>query len=284
MAVSSGTPQTAAVRIGITCFVNVLDWIEQVGRDSNLRSRGTMAPPDKSKRGPLPVMCARALAAVANAVSPKFNELTGHDVDLTLGTVGALQARIDAGEIADVVILSTPAIGHLERAGKLSAGTRRVVGSTGIALAVRSGAPEPDISTVDAFKATLLGARSIAVSSPAVGGSAGVYLAALFERMGVVESLEKKCLRQQSGGDVARSVADGKAELGLTQLSEMLPVEGVTVVGALPGPIANDTVYCAAVRSDCERLELATAFIGEFSSPEARGLLTALGFRLPPLR
>ena len=243
-----------------------------------------MAPPDESKPAPLSVMCARALTAVANAISSKFNELTGHDVDLTLGTVGALQARIDAGEIADVVILSTSAIGRLEMAGTLSAGTRRVIGGTGIALAVRSGAPEPDISTVDAFKATLLGARSVAVSSPAVGGSAGVYLAALFERMGIAESLEKKCLRQQSGGDVARSVADGSAELGLTQLSEMLPVKGITVVGSLPDLIANDTVYCAAVRSGCERLELSTAFIGEFSSPEARALLTATGFRLPPLR
>src|SRR5262249_11250029 len=154
---------------------------------------------------------------------------------------------------------------------------RCVIGSTGIALAVRTGAPEPDISNVDAFKATLLGARSIAVSSPAVGGSAGGYFAALFARMGIAESLEKKCLGQQSGGDVARRVADGEAELGLTQLSEMLPVKGITVVGALPGPLANDTVYCAGVPSGCERLDLATAFIGEFSSPEARSLLTATG-------
>lgn len=242
-----------------------------------------MAPPKESYRGPLRVMCARALTVVANSVASKFKETIGQDVDLTLETVGSLQARIDAGEIADVVILSAPAIGRLETAAKLSAGTRRVIGSTGIALAVRSGAPEPDISSVAAFKATLLSARSFAVSSPSVGGSAGVYLAALFERMGLAESLESKCLRQQSGGDVARCVADGEAELGLTQLSEMLPVKGVTVVGALPGPLANDTVYCAAVRSGSERLELATAFIGEFSSPGARSLLTATGFHLPPL-
>jgi len=229
----------------------------------------------------LRVMCARALMEVANPVARTFAEQSGRSVDLVFGTVGALQAKLDAGETADIVVLSAQHIERLEQAGLLDRANCRTVGSTGIGVAVREGAAKPDITTPQAFKATLSAARAIAFSDPAVGGSAGIYLAGLFERMGLADMIRAKGMPQQSGGEVARRVAEGIADIGMTQLSEMLVVPGISVVGALPAPLGNDTVYRAAVRADSAHADAARAFVAMLIAPEARRLLVRAGFEPP---
>jgi molybdate transport system substrate-binding protein len=231
---------------------------------------------------PLRVMSARALTAVVNQIASDFRAASEHDIELVFGTVGALQAKLDSGESADVAILSASAIEQLEKTGWMRKGSRQAIGSASIGLAVCDGAKMPDIATADAFKVTLLNAHSIALSDPSVGGSAGIYLAGLFERMGVAETLKGKMLPQRNGADVARCVAEGKAEIGLTQLSEMVGVAGISIVGKLPAPLGNDTAYVAAIGSASDKPGLASDFISTLVTPAARQLLVAAGL-VPPM-
>ena len=178
---------------------------------------------------------------------PTSRRATGHEPDITFGTVGALQQKIDAGESADVFVLSAPGIARLEQAGALIPGSRRDVARTSIGVAVREGTTAPDISTPDAFKAALVAARAVAFSDAAVGGSAGVHLARLFDQMGLAETIKAKGMPQQNGGEVARRVAEGSADIGMTLIAEIVPIKGARVIGPLPAPLGNDAVYSAAV-------------------------------------
>ena len=229
----------------------------------------------------LKVMCARSMHQAVDALARDFSRENSHAVALDFGTVGALQAKIAAGEGADVLILSVPAIERLEQAGALVVGTRANVARTSIGVAVRAGAPTPDISTAAAFKRTLIDARAIAFSDAAVGGSAGVYLVGLFERMRLSAMIRAKGMPQPSGAEVARRVAEGKAEIGLTLIGEIVPIAGVTVAGPLPSPHGNETTYCAAVSAASEERAAAEAFIAALTRPATRDIWKAAGFDLP---
>src|SRR5262245_54747357 len=133
----------------------------------------------------LKVLCARSMTAAVNALAGDFTRATGQELDITFGTVGALQAELATGESADVLILAAPAIAKMEQAGEILAGTRRDIARTSIGVAVREGVAAPDVSTAEAFTQALLSARAVAFSDPAVGGSAGVHLAQLGGRMGL---------------------------------------------------------------------------------------------------
>ena len=165
------------------------------------------------------------------ALAERFERASGHAVACDFGTVGGLQAKLDAGETADVLILSVPMIDKLEKAHALVPGSRADVARTYVAVCVREGAPQPDIGTPEAFERTLRGARAIAFSAAGVGGSAGIYLAGLFERMGLTAMMAEKGLPQQTGAEVARRVVEGTAEIGLTLSGEIASVPGAVIVG-----------------------------------------------------
>lgn len=226
----------------------------------------------------LMIMSARAVKAAVSTIADKFTRATGRDVSLEFAPVGSLEARLAAGAMADVIILSTAALSKIE--GSLVPGSRRKLGRTSIGVAVRAGAPSPDIATPEAFRVALRAARSIAVSDVAVGGTAGKHLAQLFERMGIAEEINQKTLRRASGGDVSQCVADGAAEIGMTFISEMLPVAGVRVVGPLPDPLGSDTTYEAAVTLSSGDRTLAAALIAAFAHPEARAIWKDAGFEV----
>jgi molybdate transport system substrate-binding protein len=229
----------------------------------------------------LKVLCARSMHKVVEGINIDFARATGHAAHIMFGTVGALQAKIDAGERADVLVLSEPGIARLEAAGALVPGTRREVARTSIGVAVREGAPVPDISTPDAFKAALVAARAIAFSDAAVGGSAGVHLARLFEQMGLGETVKAKGMPQKNGGEVATRVAEGSAEIGMTLIAEIAPIKGARVIGPLPAPLGNDAVYCAAVSAQSSAVDAARAFIAALTRPDTRELWKTAGFELP---
>ena len=229
----------------------------------------------------LKIMCARSMHVAMGTLGKTFAQTSGHDVDFDFGTVGALQAKLDAGETADVVILSIPAVDKLEKAGSLVPGSRRDVAKTFIALCIREGAPKPDFSTTDAFKRLLEGAKAIANSDPAVGGSAGVHLARMFEQQGLAAMLAGKCMPQQSGVEVAKRVVEGKAEFGLTLSGEVASVPGAVIAGALPPPFGQDTVYCAAVMTGSAAKDAATALIAALTQPATRDTWKKAGFELP---
>jgi molybdate transport system substrate-binding protein len=218
---------------------------------------------------------------VVERLSADFARATGHEPDITFGTVGALQVKLDAGETADVLVLSEPGIAKLERAGALVPGSRREVARTSIGVAVREGATPPDISTPDAFKAALVAARAVAFSDAAVGGSAGVHLAKLFAETGLAAAIKAKGMPQQNGGEVARRVAEGSADIGMTLIAEIVPIQGARVIGPLPAPLGNDAVYSAAVSAGSDAVDAARAFIAALTKPDNRPLWQSAGFELP---
>jgi molybdate transport system substrate-binding protein len=230
----------------------------------------------------LKVMCARSMHKAVEALTRDFCARTGHDIALEFGTVGALQGRLAAGETADVLILGTAAIDKLEGDGALAPGSRADVVRTFVAVCIRNGAPTPNIATPEAFEQTLRNARVIALSDPSVGGSAGVYLAGLFERMGLTDMMKQKALLQPTGAEVARRVVEGKADIGLTLSGEIAAVAGAVIVGPLPPPFGNDTTYCAAISASSAVHGAAEAFIAALTAPTTRATWEHAGFACPP--
>jgi molybdate transport system substrate-binding protein len=226
----------------------------------------------------LKVLCARSMTTAVNTLAANFTRASGRGLDITFGTVGALQTKLAAGESADIVILGAPAVAELERAGAVVAGSHRDIARTSIGVAVREGASTPDISTPDAFKRALTAARAVAFSDPGVGGSAGVHLAALWGRIGLAKEIARKGMPQKSGGEVAARVAEGRADIGLTLIGEIVPVKGVRVIGKIPPPLGNDTTYAAGISARCRDRTAATAFIAALVDPAAREVWTAAGF------
>jgi molybdate transport system substrate-binding protein len=227
----------------------------------------------------LKVMCARSMHQVVGDLTEAFRRASGHDVELSFGTVGALQKRLDAGETADVLILGAPAIDKLAQAGVVGPATK--IATTSVGIAVRDGATPPDVSTPGAFRNALIAARKVAFSDATVGGSAGLYLAKLFIEMGLADEIARKGMPQQSGGEVATRVANGEADIGMTLIAEIVPIKGARVIGPLPAPLGNDTTYAAAVTAGSGVGDAGLAFIRALTQPSARGAWEAAGFELP---
>jgi molybdate transport system substrate-binding protein len=229
----------------------------------------------------LKVMCARSMHVAVGALGKTFAQASGHEIDFDFGTVGALQAKLDAGETADVVILGGPSIDKLEKAGAVVAGSRRNVARTFIAVCLREGAPKPDFTTAEAFKRMLEAAKAIATSDPTVGGSAAVYVPVVFERLGIAAVMKPKNLLQQNGVEVARRVVEGQADLGLTLSGEVASVPGAVIAGPLPQPFGQDTIYCAAVMAASGSKEAAAAFIAALTAPDTGAIWARAGFEQP---
>ena len=230
----------------------------------------------------LKVMSARAVKSAVSSIAVEFTRASGCAVAFDFAPVGTLENRLAAGEVADIVILSKSAIATLDSAGKLISASVRALGRTSIGVCVRDGATMPDISTPEAFRALLISARAISVSDPAIGGTSAVYLPRLFERLGLTAALEPKLRRQKGGGgEVAQCVVRGEAEIGMTFISEMLPIPGVTVAGPLPALYGNDTTYCAALPLSGRLPAQAAAFIALLRQPETAAAWTAAGFVQP---
>ena len=195
----------------------------------------------------LKVLSAGAVEGPVRALTPDFIRDTGIEVDLTVNTVGALRDRFVAGEPADVIILSVPAIEALDKAGKLAPASRTDLGRATCGVAVRDGMMMPDISTEAAFTRALVNAQTIGANDPAHGGSSGIYLAELLDRLGMTAQLKSKMVLGKTGREVAILVATGRAELGITFTSEFIPVEGTRVVGPLPKGMEYVNGYAGAV-------------------------------------
>jgi molybdate transport system substrate-binding protein len=224
------------------------------------------------------VFCARSMTHAVTHLADEFMRETGHEIDLTFAPVGTLQKKLAGGETTDVLILGQPAMEMMEEKGCFVAGTRTDVSRVSIGVAIRDGAAAPDISTADAFKTALLGARAIAFTHASVGGTAAVYLPQMFKRMGIAEEIDRKAMPQQSGAAVAERVASGEAELGITLIPEIVPIRGARVIGKLPVELADDTTYTAAVAAGSSVPAEASAFIAALARPTTREVWKAAGF------
>ena len=165
--------------------------------------------------------------------------------------------------------------------GKVIADTRTNLVRSGLGVGVRTGAPKPDITSVEAFKRALIAAKSVAYIDPAAGGSSGIYLSGLFDKLGIAGEIKPKA-KLKRGGYVAELIANGEAELGLHQISEILPVKGVKLVGPLPAEIQNYTTYAAAVGTDAKQAAAANAMVKLLAGPAAEAVLKARGMERPP--
>jgi len=224
------------------------------------------------------VLTAGAFKQVLLALVPDFEKQTGHKVTVQNDTVGALTKRIVGGEGFDVAILTPGAINDLTGKGKFAAGSRQNLARVGVGVVVRDGTPKPDISSVDAFKKALLAAKSVAYIDPAAGGSSGIYVAGLLDKLGIAAEVNAKA-KLIHGGAVADHIAKGEAELGVHQISEILPVKGVVLVGPLPAEIQNYTTYAAGLGANAKEGDAAKAFIKALSGPAAAEVLKSKGMQ-----
>ena len=223
------------------------------------------------------VMSAGAVQSMVTALGAEFERETGNKLNLNFNTVGALRERLEDGEQADLVILSESAIAALDRPGMFVPGSITDLGRTVTGVAVKEGAAVPDISTPAAFKQALLNARTVAYTDPKAGGSSGTFFAGLLDRLGIADEINKKAVLGQRGHDVALSVADGRAEIATTFISELLPQKGVKVVGPLPGELHNANTYTAAIPAGATSREGAFALLRKLTNSATRDRWTAAG-------
>ena len=222
------------------------------------------------------LLTAGAFKQVVLALVPEFEQQTGHKVAVDNGTAGQLKKRIEDGEAFDVAVITPAVVDDLAGKGKIAAGSRVNLASVGVGVVVKEGAPKPDVGTVDAFKRALLAAKSVAYIDPASGGSSGIYIDKLLEKLGIADQIRPKA-KLKKGGHVADLIVSGEAELGLHQISEIVPVKGATLVGPLPKEIQNTTTYAAGLSASAKSKEAAVALIKAFSGPAAAAVLKSKG-------
>jgi len=236
-----------------------------------------LAPHAGAQAAEIVVLAAAAVEEPFEGVVHAFEHDTGNTVAMTFGSVGAIQAKLKAGAKADLVILSTAVAVAAEKDGIALAGSRSVVGRAEIGVAVRDGTPAPDISTADAFKKTLLAARSVSYTDPAGGGTAAVFVAGLLDRLGITDAVKGKSLKFNTGREVVAAVIKGDAEIGIGFTSEFVPVKGVKVVGALPKEIEFVNEYSAYIPAASTAAAPANALIAYLARPASRDIFKAAG-------
>lgn len=227
----------------------------------------------------LKLLTAGAFKSVALELVPEFEKRTGHRVTIENDTAGGLTRRIAGGEYFDVVVLTPAGLGPL-LGNKVVESSVKPLARVGIGVAVKQGAPVPDISTVDAFKQSLLAARAIAYTDPASGGTAGIYLAKLFEKMGIAEQLKPKSVLVK-GGLAAEKIVNGEAEIAMQPTSELLAVPGVALVGPIPLEVQTYIIYAGGVSVAARNQAAADALLAALHGPDKAALLKKKGMELP---
>ncbi len=207
-------------------------------------------------------------------LAPKFESASGRRIDAHWIGMVDIRKRMLAGETADLVIGSSVLIDELIEAGKIARGSRVDVVRSGVAVCVKKGARKPDISSVEALTRALRGAKSIVYSS----GPSGVYLAGLFERLGIAAELKERMTQTPPGMLVAELVARGEKEIGFQQLPELRQVEGIDIVGQLPPEIQSVTVFASGIPTGASEGEGARALVKFLTSPESAAFARSKGF------
>jgi molybdate transport system substrate-binding protein len=227
------------------------------------------------------VLTAGAFKPIVLAVAADFEKQSGHKLVIDNDTAGGLLRRITGGEAFDLAVLTPAAVKELVEAGRIASGTPRNLARTSVGVAVKDGAPRPDIATVAAFKATLLAAGKVAYIDPAAGGSSGIYFAKLLETMGIADAVKAKAVLVP-GGLVAQRLVTGEADLAIHQISEILAVKGATLVGPLPAEIQNYTTYTGGIAAASAQPEAAKAFLAFLGGDTAKRILTEKGMESAP--
>jgi len=211
------------------------------------------------------VLSTQATEEAYKELAPQFEQASGHKVSTVFTGTLDVHKRIAAGESYDVIIMAGPAIDDYVKAGKIVPGSRVDLAKSGVGIAVRAGAPRPDIATTAALKKTLLAATSIGYST----GPSGVYLAGLFARLGVAEQVAPKLRQTPTGVFVGTLVASGEAEIGFQQVSELSHFPGVDFVGPLPAEVQQTTTFASGLQAGAKEPDAARAWVRFLTAPSA---------------
>jgi molybdate transport system substrate-binding protein len=223
----------------------------------------------------LKMLATNSLGSVILECIPRFDLARGHPTSFSLASTNQLLSRIRDGETADVLIATDAAIDELVKQGKVIAGSRVDLATSGIGVCVRSGAARPDVSSVAAFRRALLDAKSVAYT---LSGQSGVHFARLIEELGIAAEIKAKA-KVITGGLIGEVVASGEAELGVQQISEILAVPGVDLAGPLPHQLQRITRLAAGVFSGTRQAEAAQALIRFLAAPDTARVMLSKGLQ-----
>jgi len=218
--------------------------------------------------------------AVMTSLVPEFERKSGHKVGIDFGTPGNMRDRLLKGEAADVAVAIAAVLPDLEKAGKIEPGTRMQFAASYVGVVVRAGAPKLDVSTPDGVKRAILGVKTVVLSDPKAGTQLGATFLGAADRLGFGADLRSRTkLVLGPGSDVAEAVAKGEADLGVTLISEILPVAGVALGGELPSNIMPPTVIHAFLVSGSKDPATAKVFLDFLHSPDATKIIEAKGMK-----
>ncbi len=225
------------------------------------------------------VLSTTAMKMVFEEVAAAFEQQTGSRLAIELGPSLRQEKRLGDGELADVAIVTRGGAEALVAGGRIVAGSLVDVARSSIGICVAKGAPRPDISSAAAFKRAMLAAKSVALSKPVGGGASGVHMAKVFAQLGIAQAMQAKSL-YGAGGPAALAglaVLRGEAEIGIQQMSELMAVSGIDVVGPLPADLQGLTLFTGAIPTSARQAEGGCALLQWLRTPEVKHVIAAKG-------
>ena len=226
------------------------------------------------------VMSGGAVKSAFTAATAEWEKRTGHKVDAVFAPAGELRKKVAAGEVRDIIVIPVENLPELEKSGAIDVATRRDLGAVAMGAAVRAGAAVPDISTPEALKRTLSEAKSLTYMDPTRGTSGKHFDEVVLPKLGMRDAVRAKATLGE-GGFIAEKVARGEVEIAFHQMTEMLPVKGVTIVGPLPQELQKTTVYAGVIMKNAKNPKEAQALLEYLVSPEGRKAFLDRGFTAP---
>jgi molybdate transport system substrate-binding protein len=224
------------------------------------------------------VFCPGAVQTVVRGLVGDYEKKTGNTVKFEFGTAGAVVKKVAEGAAGDVVLATDKGLAGLAKAGKVDGASIKDLGSMGVGVAVKAGAPKPDVHDVESFKKSMLAAKSIMYANPAKGGQSGIHIAKVFAEIGLDKQIAAKLQLRDRGPDGLKEVAKGSIEIGLGQISEILANKDVVLIGPFPAAIQGAVTFSAAVHSASKNKAAAKALIEILTSPPAKEKFKAFGF------
>jgi molybdate transport system substrate-binding protein len=220
------------------------------------------------------VISSVGVKAALEELKPHFERATEHKLAITYGTAVPLKRQIDAGETFDVVILTPAMLDDLAKQGKVAPDSKSDVAKVGIGVAIRAGAPKPDLGTPEGFKQALLNAKAIAYSKE---GQSGMMMARVIDRLGITEEMKPKTVLETRSGLTAATVVEGTADMAFTLISEILPIRGAELAGPLPSALQGYVVFTAGVAPGTKDAAAAKSFVDFFKAPASLPVLKTAG-------
>ena len=227
--------------------------------------------------GEVRLLASNAFTTAVEKFAPEFERTTGDRLVVSYATSGAAKEQIEKNnDVADVVIMSAELVDDLIGRSKLQAASHIDLAQTGVGVMVKAGAPKPDISSVEAFRATLLAAKSVAYSDPAGGGASGKHFSAVIGQLNISDEIKAKEVLMP-GPRVGEAVASGQAEIGIHTITEILPVKGVQYLGPLPDKVQSKLVFTAAIPTGAKARPVGEQLLIFLKTESARAAMRATG-------